>query len=258
MGLKMRKRKKRIPKKSILLLSAAVLLLLGSAIGSTRAALTYYSENYVAGMELSSIGVSLIESNADHKNKVVSSRNYADNGTWEGTTDGVLLDGFLKDEDEEKAEEKIIPGKKYDEVLSVKNSGNIDTYVRVIVTKNWLDKEKKKVPVTTLDPGLIELNYLDGWREDETASTSERTVLYYQDILSAGSEVAFADSLRINPDICKELTRTVNDDKTVYTYTYEYDGYSFQIAAEVDAVQTHNGKDAVKSAWGIDGSILGL
>ncbi|MCF2553955.1 hypothetical protein [Faecalicatena contorta] len=241
----MRKRKKRIPKKSILLLSAAVLLLLGSTIGSTRAALTYYSENYVAGMELSSIGVSLLENG-----KVVSSRDYADNGEWKGEADGVLLDGFLEEG------EKIIPGKNYDEVLSVRNSGNIDTYVRVIVTTNWLDKEKKKVPVTTLDPGLIELHYLDGWRVDDAASTSERTVLYYQDILSAGSEVAFADSLRINPDICNRLTQTVDDN--VYTYTYEYDGYSFQIAAEVDAVQTHNGKDAVKSAWGIDGSILGL
>ena len=51
---------------------------------------------------------------------------------------------------------------------------------------------------------------------------------------------------------------TTTETGTTYTYKYDYDGYSFQIAAEVDAVQTHNGKDAVKSAWGIDGSILGL
>ena len=239
----MRKRKKRIPKKSILLLSAAVLLLLGSTIGSTRAALTYYSENYVAGMELSSIGVSLLENG-----KVVSSRDYADNGEWKGEADGVLLGKFLKEG------EKIIPGKNYDEVLSVKNSGNIDTYVRVIVTTNWLDKEGK--PATNLDPSLIKLNYENGWVKDEAASTTERTVLYYQGILTSGSEATFAKSLQIDPAICRKLTQTVNDN--VYTYTYEYDGYSFQIAAEVDAVQTHNGKDAVKSAWGIDGSILGL
>lgn len=239
----MRKRKKRIPKKSILLLSAAVLLLLGSTIGSTRAALTYYSENYVAGMELSSIGVSLLENG-----EVVSNRDYKGNGAWEGEADGVLLNGFLEDG------EKIIPGKNYDEVLSIKNSGNIDTYVRVIVTTNWLDKEGK--PATNLDPSLIKLNYENGWVKDEAASTTERTVLYYKGILTSGSEATFAKSLQIDPKICRKLTQTVDDN--VYTYTYEYDGYSFQIAAEVDAVQTHNGKDAVKSAWGIDGSILGL
>ena len=43
-----------------LLLAAAMLLLLGSTVGSTRAALTYYSENYVAEITVSQIGVSLL------------------------------------------------------------------------------------------------------------------------------------------------------------------------------------------------------
>ena len=243
----MKKKKNAFPKKSILLFSAAVVLLLGSTIGSHRAALPYYTETYVVGMELSSIGVSLLENG-----KVVSSRNYADNGSWEGEVEGTLLKGFLKED------EKMVPGKKYEEKLSVKNSGNIDTYVRVIVTTSWLDKEGGEVPVTTLDPALIELNYLDGWAEDKAASTPERTVLYYQGVLAPGAEASFADTLRISPEICNKVTRTVSDGGKTYTYTYEYDGYSFQVAAEVDAVQTHNAKDAVKSAWGIDGSILGL
>ena len=37
-------KKKRL---TYLMLAAAVLLLLGSTVGSTRAALTYYSDNYV-------------------------------------------------------------------------------------------------------------------------------------------------------------------------------------------------------------------
>ena len=185
----MKKKKNAFPKKSILLLSAAVVLLLGSTIGSTRAALTYYSENYVVGMELSSIGVSLLENG-----KVVSSRNYADNGSWEGEVEGTLLKGFLKED------EKMVPGKKYEEKLSVKNSGNIDTYVRVIVTTSWLDKEGGEVPVTTLDPALIELNYLDGWAEDKAASTPERTVLYYQGVLAPGDEASFAGTSRISPE----------------------------------------------------------
>ena len=54
----------------------AVVLLLGSAIGSTRAALTYYSENYTAEITVSQIGVSLMENGEE-----VSSRDY-DNNEW--------------------------------------------------------------------------------------------------------------------------------------------------------------------------------
>ena len=39
------------------------------------------------------------------------------------------------------------------------------------------------------------------------------------------------------------------------TTSYAYDGYRFCLEAEVDAVQTHNAEDAVKSAWGVDVNI---
>ena len=35
-------------------------------------------------------------------------------------------------------------------------------------------------------------------------------------------------------------------------YQKTYNGYTFTLDAEVDEVQTHNAKDAIKSAWGID------
>lgn len=65
----MKKNKILFPKKVALLLGAAAVLLLGSTVGSTRAALTYYSENYSAQMNLKHIGVSLVENG-----QVVSSR----------------------------------------------------------------------------------------------------------------------------------------------------------------------------------------
>ena len=47
-------------KKGTLLLGAAAgILLLSSAIGSTKAALTYFSENYTAQVEMKDIGVTL-------------------------------------------------------------------------------------------------------------------------------------------------------------------------------------------------------
>ena len=244
----MKKKKKSFPKKPALILTAAALLLVGSTVGSTRAALTYYSENYSAQMNMQSIGVSLLEND-----KVVSSRDYVSNNEWKGTSQGTLLTNLLG------KDETFTPGKKYNEAISVKNSGTIDTFVRVIITKSWQDEKGNKN--TNLSPDLIELNFLtdNGWQVAAAQSTTERTVLYYTKALKAGKPTpALSDTLRINPSIASDVTKPVPESekesekgKTI-TYTYKYNGYTFHIDAEVDAVQTHNAKDAIKSAWGVD------
>ena len=244
----MKKKKKSFPKKPALVLTAAALLLVGSTVGSTRAALTYYSENYSAQMNMQSIGVSLLEND-----KVVSSRDYVSNNEWKGTSEGTLLTNLLG------KDETFTPGKKYNEAISVKNSGTIDTFVRVIITKSWQDEKGNKN--TNLSPDLIELNFLtdNGWQVADAQSTRERTVLYYTKAVAAGDTTpALSDTLRINPSIASDVTKPVPESekesekgKTI-TYTYKYNGYTFHIDAEVDAVQTHNAKDAIKSAWGVD------
>ena len=243
----MKKKKKSFPKKPALVLTAAALLLVGSTVGSTRAALTYYSENYSAQMNMQSIGVSLLEND-----KVVSSRDYVSNNEWKGTSEGTLLTNLLG------KDETFTPGKKYNEAISVKNSGTIDTFVRVIITKSWQDEEGKKN--TTLSPDLIELNFLtdNGWeiakdQSEQSEQYKERTVLYYTKALEAGKPTpALSDTLRINPSIASDVEQNVSKDGKTITYTYKYNGYTFHIDAEVDAVQTHNAKDAIKSAWGVD------
>ena len=244
----MKKKKKSFPKKPALVLTAAALLLVGSTVGSTRAALTYYSENYSAQMNMQSIGVSLLEND-----KVISNRDYVSNNKWKGTSEGDLLTDLLGKDD------TFTPGKKYNEAISVKNSGTIDTFVRVIITKSWQDEKGNKN--TNLSPDLIELNFLtdNGWQVADAQSTRERTVLYYTKALKAGKPTpALSDTLRINPSIASDVTKPVPESekesekgKTI-TYTYKYNGYTFHIDAEVDAVQTHNAKDAIKSAWGVD------
>ena len=236
----MKKKKKSFPKKPALILTAAALLLVGSTVGSTRATLTYYSENYSAQMNMQSIGVSLLEND-----KVVSSRDYVSNNEWKGTSQGTLLTNLLG------KDETFTPGKKYNEAISVKNSGTIDTFVRVIITKSWQDEKGNKN--TNLSPELIELNFLtdNGWQVAKAQSTKERTVLYYTKAVAAGdSTPALSDTIRIKPSIAKDVTKHV--DGNTITYTYKYNGYTFHIDAEVDAVQTHNAKDAIKSAWGVD------
>ena len=237
-------KKKKFPFRvtTAVLLSASAVLLIGSTVGSTRAALTYYSENYGAEVTVSNIGVSLLENG-----ETVSRRDYDSNGEWNETSGALLAD---------LQEETIVPGKKYDEALAVSNSGSIDSYVRVILNKSWTDSEGSTDQ--NLSPELIDLNLLtdNGWIIDEDASTAERTILYYTNILPAGETTpALSDTVRIDPAVADKVTEEVTTDENGYktiTFTYAYDGYTFELEAEVNAVQTHNAQDAIKSAWGVD------
>ncbi len=224
--------KKSFKLKPLYLLIAAAVLLIASTVGSTQAALTYYSENYAAEVKVSNIGVGLLENGAQVGEELLGE---------------MIAEG-----------KELVLGKTYNEELSVVNSGSIDSYVRVIVRKSWQDAEGVKD--TKLSPELIDLNFVtgNGWVIDESASTAERTVLYYTGILPVGAVTpAFTDTLRIDPAIMTKIVETVDSDviggkeyKTI-TYVYEYDGYTFNVEAEVDAVQTHNAADAIKSAWGV-------
>lgn len=232
---------------TLLLFGASALLLLGSAVGSSRAALTYYSEDYQAEIATTEIGVTLLE-------------NGAPAGT-QGENGGQLLANLTDD----KKGEKIQPGKPYTEELSVQNSGGIDEYVRLIVYRYWWEDDegnpgnggKKR---TDLSPELIKLQLKEGsgWVEDKTASTDERMIFYYTNILPAGEpSAALTDKLMIDSSVLEMVEKNVasTSDGEVITLDYDFDGVRFVLEAEVDAVQTHNAADAIKSAWGVDVNI---
>ena len=143
------------------------------------------------------------------------------------------------------------------EELSVTNSGSIDSFVRMVITKYWQDADGTKD--TKLSPDLIRLNCLtdNGWVMDEKASTPERTILYYTNLLTPGETTpSLSDTLQIDAAVSRKVKETItkedeNGYQTIET-VYEYDGYRFYIEAEADAVQTHNAQEAIKSAWGVD------
>lgn len=226
------KKRKFLSTKTMVLLSASALLLVGSAVGSTSATLNYTSDEYIARMRVSEIGVSLNENG-----KTVVSDG----------AEGQLLE-HLKDEN-------VIPGKLYTEELSVTNSGDIATYVRVILTKSWTKPESNE-KCTELSPNLIELECLkdNGWFLDEAASTEERMILYYSQPIDPGdTSNPLTESLKIKSEIGEQV-ESGNDNETM---TYKYDGYQFNLKAEVDSVQKNNAEDAIKSAWGVDVSLDG-
>lgn len=246
------------------LFAAAVLLLLGSVAGSSQAALTYYSENYSAELRMFDIGVTLVENGQD-----VSWRNYAqrDDRWYEGGT-GLLTNMLYTGPNGEQ--EALQLEKNYDEALCVKNSGNIDEYVRVIIYRYWVDEEEKDdgtpVPVEDrrkridISPDYIKLfpwNEMEtaqgrtpsynGWVMDEAASTRERIVLYYTGVVGTGRTTpAFMDALAVSKDVEERFRISQVDGK------YIYGNEEFVLDVEADAVQTHNAVDAIKSAWGVD------
>ncbi len=233
-------------KTTFALLGLAGVLLMGSAVGSTRAALTYYSENYTAEIKIHQIGVSLLENG-----KVVSSRDYEED-KWSETTGALLQDMLGEDE-------KLALGKRYDETLSVQNSGDIDQYVRVRIYKYWTKKDSD-AKETSLSPDLIKLNLVNQgqWiNPNPGAENKECTELYYKGVLPAGaSAVNFADGISIDTKLAAEVD--VTQEGNTITTTYKYDGVEFHVNVEVDAVQTHNAQDAIRSAWGVDAQAIGM
>lgn len=216
----------RAPLMTLILALLAVSLLLAGSIGGTRAALEVFSEDYQSRVQLSGIDVSLLE-----------------NGKQ--VADGGKLMSSLRGSDPQ-----LLLGKKYDWPLAVRNSGAIDQYVRVTIRRYWVDTDGK-TKLTTLDPSLINLGLVTSgtWKEDTSARTPERTVLFYQSILPHGGDSAvFCKSLTINGDLTTAVSETTSGNTTIYTYAY--DGISFVVEVDVDAVQTHNANSAITSAWG--------
>lgn len=245
---------RRAPVLTVLLFVLAAALLSVGTIGGIRAARRVESPYYVAGLELSDIGVTLLENG-----EAVAWRDYAEaaDGTWNERR-GALLGELLGSDDEVKL------GKRYEETLCVRNSGHIDTYVRVVLRRWWEDEHGNRLQ--TLSPELIGLELGgDGWIVDEAASTPERTVLYYRLALAPGETTPdFCAGLRLDPALrnALETQRVLLTNGTLVTEHYPYEGVAFRVEAEVDAVQTHNAENAIRSAWGrsvsVSGGVLSL
>ena len=235
-------------KKIMVAFVVTAVLFLFSAIGATRAALLV-SGIYDSRFEMYDIGVTLNENG-----KALSWRTYnKSKRDWDVNAETPLFQDL----------KEIRYGAVYPETLSVRNSGQIDEYVRVTVYKYWLDKDGNKS--MDMDPDLISLTLLtenNGWIIDETYTTRERTVLYYTQVLKGSQSVKngettpdFASEMMLDPEIknyVKQQKQTVDEEKgyTVITTEYVYDGCTFCIDVQVDAIQTHNAEDAAMSAWG--------
>jgi len=224
------------------LFAVALALLLIGSVGGTRAALNIQSEYYNSEVEVLNIGVALIEQDADGKYQEVSGKNAL---MGKNTPIGKAVN----------TESKIYVGRSYPETLAVRNTADINEYVRVAVYKYWLDENGNKF--SEMDSEWIKLGFVtgNGWSIDGESTTEERTVLYYDKAIAPGEETTpFMDSILISKDATKKITKTevVEGGVTKISWTYDYNGKQFCIAAYVDSVQDHNAADAKTSAWGVN------
>ena len=230
----MKNNKKAFSLLTVLLAVAAVCLLLVGGIGVTRAVLIE-SDTYTGTLETPEIAIQLNE-----------------NGTAVSGEDA-LLQGILKEG------ESLATGKMYDEVLTVTNTGSADQFARVTLYKYWTatgdDGEVKRVD---LDPDYINLVLGEDWAVDSSASTKERTVVYYTKVLAPGEEsTPLLKKISASSDLSVLVAQEITDTETIgdvtYTWsktTYVYDGLGLNLEASADAIQTHHAQDAIKASWG--------
>jgi|GEM_PF-3510713 hypothetical protein len=231
---------------ALLFVLAAGLIGFGG-INAAAAAPRIISEWYGAEVVLTNIHTAIVENEVVVEGeRTLLGKTFADANpslSWVEATDS----------SEEDHVEGFAPGVTYNEVLKAQNvyhdGGTIPQYLRVTVYKSWTMKgTETKLP--ELDPSLIQLHFVEGngWTIDHDASTDERTVLYYKNVVNpvaendaSGFTPAFMDSIYISPEVATLMDANGN---------LIYQGAECHIKATVDAVQTHNAQDAMTGAWG--------
>ena len=239
----MRNHDNKMSKRTLALIAAAILLFSFSGVMGARAALSTESEQITSNFGMSDLAVEMNENGK------------ALNGSRDETTQ-LNLDNLDKDS---SGNIMIKPGKIYEEKITATNSSEHDQYVRIIFKKYWSGDEGKDPSLT---PDMIVLKAGSGWKKSSKESANETETLYYTEKLPSGSEsnpaitgIQISNKVLDAVEIKEESEKVGN--KTIYTYEYSFDGCAMVIEAELQAVQTHNAKDAIVSVWGNDAPAVG-
>lgn len=234
----MKIRNTKLSKKTIAFAAAAVLLLASGGFMGTRALPNVESDQVEAPFGMSDLAVVLHENGE----ALIGSREEAA---------PLALDKLDKDSN---GQAMVVPGKLYKETLAAENKSSHDQYVRIILRKYWISANGKD---TALTPDMITINTGKGWAKSSKESTKETEVLYYKEKLAGGETspaaitgIRISDAVLDAVEVHEEAEQVGG--KTIITYAYSFDGCHIGIEAELQAVQTHNAKEAIVSVWGND------
>jgi hypothetical protein len=251
----------KLSKRTLALLAAAVIMLGGSGITGAKAALTVIGPNYDATIATNGIDVAITEKIDGAKSATtIANTTEAKPGTLALTNDTTFA-----------------IGKTYKDEIAVMNTTEVPEYVRVVVRKYWYEKEKtaKTDGTLQLKPEWIELNVKEPSKwivKTRSEDNKEYTVYYLKNPLGyKASEVLF-DGFRVSHEVkttgkkimignqefdSDQAARDNAHEGDTITYSYTYDGCTFNVEVEAQSVQTHNAADAMKSVWGVNATVSG-
>lgn len=213
---------------------------------------------YAYSAEISMKGIGLrIDQVIDNGLVGVGERTYRDDKTWDESSEPLLLGN------NREVGDRIVTGKTYPLRLSIANTGLIDSYDRVTIYKYFKDQNIKR---DDINPAYIEYKYPVNFGNyfiiDEDANTPEREVLYYRRIFPIGGtdtsvpEGRFLESIKVDnkmmlPVVSEAESATTSEgNKVAILKKSNPSAISGNVEVELEAVQTHNAKDAILSAWG--------
>ena len=229
----MKIRNTKLSKRTLALLAATALLFGSGSYAGTKAALTYFSEDYRAAFELDHLQVHLLENGRDvckvdgNRQNSWGTVHRSDDATAKARQEkyrGNLVQylGYTFDPANalhrtditaykavaQKIAEpgKVDPGRKYKEEIAAENGSNINEYVRLTVRKYWVDSKGNKN--TSMDPELIKLTYgskaynSGAWQRNDAEHTAESDTFYLTNMLkgNATSPLLF-DTLQIDTKV---------------------------------------------------------
>ena len=259
---------RKIGKKTLIPLMIALALVLGGAMGAfglTSSGLPFESKDYKAQFYLNHLQVHLLENGKD----VCGGNNTLDG---ESKVSGDLLRnlGYSRAENADGTETlgSVEPGKLYTEKIQAENGQDVPIYVRVTIRKFWMNEKKDSdgstelVKATELSPDKIGLKYgkadynSGDWFINDSETTAEQTTYYYRyQVAANGVTEPLFDSLVIDNTVMQREKLSEQKDEatgvTTIKYKYTYDGYTFFVKADAQAIQTHNANDAIHSQWGV-------
>lgn len=149
-----------------------------------------------------------------------------------------IVNSATKKTTDETSFEQILPGAIVDQPISILNAKEKELYVRIILTRYWIDENGKKVvdanaeyiQPTTMNPS----NWL--MSKDDQAN-NEILYFYYKMPLSASETTSnFIDQIEFSSDINEQ----------------RYTKYKAHVALDAQAVQMIGAQDAMLSQWGIE------
>ncbi len=229
-------------KRPLMVFAAGLVLVAASSVGATRAAMAYQSDANSVDFSTSTLTVDLQEKRGDKFESIVA------DGTLEFTS-------LQKENDEKKMVYDFNIGQTYPEEVKVINNspGKYDEYVRISLKKSWTSLGCKD---TDLNPDTIVLGLEKDWIISD--KSEEGAVYYYTKPLKYEGEADFLDSITIDNKIWEQVkTVPVKGEDNIIVNEYRYNNESITVELRVDAIQAHNGAEAMLGAWGVDAKFDG-